>query len=338
MNNFFLGYQLGLAATSPISLNELYNKLTDPLDPIVKQVEVLRNVQRLDKKMYQQMKAKLPWFIGANFKGPKRNLQDFDTINWLVIDIDDVGLSFKAVEDLKDNMKKDARLALSFISPSGRGLKCVYGLEKSLADPQHYSLLHKTFCYELAEHYQLDDKIDYSCSDATRVCFLSHDPKAFMNEAYEPLRLSDYISPSQTITANNKTTQPSINESQPTKNPPNSLTEDVYKKMIRVLNDLPEPTQKEFVTPDILNVAIPAIESAATSFGIAVVHTQDIQYGKKIMFANGHHKAEINLYYGKKGFSVVITPKSGMNKELAQVASLLVHKTVQGIDFNFIHF
>ena len=47
-----------------------------------------------------------------------------------------------------------------------------------------------------------------------------------------------------------------------------------------------------------------------------VTEVCDIQYGKKFKFRLGLKLAEVNVFYGKRGFKVVKSPKSGTNDEL----------------------
>jgi len=58
--------------------------------------------------------------------------------------------------------------------------------------------------------------------------------------------------------------------------------------------------------------------------GIELTEIINIQYGKKMRFKLGARQAEINLFYGKKGFSVVISPRSGTNEELNKLTSDLI--------------
>lgn len=55
------------------------------------------------------------------------------------------------------------------------------------------------------------------------------------------------------------------------------------------------------------------------SYSISTDEIIDIHYGKKFRFSLGYRKAEINLFYGKRGFSVVISPRAGTDNELNAV-------------------
>ena len=76
--------------------------------------------------------------------------------------------------------------------------------------------------------------------------------------------------------------------------------------------------------PDEAERMVETIVNAMAEKEIATVAVENIHYGKKFKFALGHRQAEINLFYGKKGFTAVITPRNGTNAELNQVCWQLV--------------
>lgn len=60
------------------------------------------------------------------------------------------------------------------------------------------------------------------------------------------------------------------------------------------------------------------------SSGLSVQDVRNISYGKKLSLAVGTKSAKINIFYGKRGFSVVKSPKCGTNKELNDLAADLI--------------
>jgi hypothetical protein len=77
-----------------------------------------------------------------------------------------------------------------------------------------------------------------------------------------------------------------------------------------------------------LNAVIPLVQEKAMELGITILEVIPIQYGKKIKFGVKHFWAEINVFHGKRGFSVVKTPKNGSNEELTQIAFDLVNNVI----------
>lgn len=66
---------------------------------------------------------------------------------------------------------------LLFVSPSGNGLKIVYKVAMEQADHIDYFFALESFIFQ-----KTGVKIDQSCKDVTRACFLCHDPEAYYNE------------------------------------------------------------------------------------------------------------------------------------------------------------
>ena len=58
--------------------------------------------------------------------------------------------------------------------------------------------------------------------------------------------------------------------------------------------------------------------------GLEVESVSNIQYGKNIRVRLGLRKAEVNLFFGKRGFTVVECPRTGTNTELNQLCGELV--------------
>ncbi|MDR1610013.1 MAG: tetratricopeptide repeat protein, partial [Candidatus Symbiothrix sp.] len=58
--------------------------------------------------------------------------------------------------------------------------------------------------------------------------------------------------------------------------------------------------------------------------GITVEEVVNIQYGKKFKLRAGLSQAEINLFFGKKGFSVVKSPRQGTSESLNEVITAYI--------------
>ena len=62
--------------------------------------------------------------------------------------------------------------------------------------------------------------------------------------------------------------------------------------------------------------------------GLIVTEIQSIQYGQKIRMKMGLKQAEVNLFFGKRGFSVVKSPRCGTNAELNDICSTLIQNFI----------
>ena len=80
--------------------------------------------------------------------------------------------------------------------------------------------------------------------------------------------------------------------------------------------------------PEQLNEIVDNLKSFIEKTGIIVTEIINIQYAKKIRAQLGQKHAEVNLFYGKRGFSVVISPRQGTHDELNEALADLVHQFV----------
>ena len=83
-----------------------------------------------------------------------------------------------------------------------------------------------------------------------------------------------------------------------------------------LLNPQKKKEQKPVFVPQVLNDIMDDLKKYVEQTGVIVTEIINIQYGKKLRFSLGLKQAELNLFYGKKGFSVVCSPRTGTNEEL----------------------
>ena len=76
--------------------------------------------------------------------------------------------------------------------------------------------------------------------------------------------------------------------------------------------------------PDQLNTIIGNLVSFVEHTGLVVSEVIDIQYGKKLRISMGLKQAEVNVFYGRRGFSVVKSPRSGTSEELNEITADLI--------------
>jgi len=95
-------------------------------------------------------------------------------------------------------------------------------------------------------------------------------------------------------------------------------------------NFKPRPAKQYYLPPEI-DEKLPLIEQWLHDAAIEIIHTEPINYGKKLRIGAGTLWAELNVFYGKNGFTVVKTPKSGSHPELAELAWQLLQQHLSGL-------
>lgn len=101
---------------------------------------------------------------------------------------------------------------------------------------------------------------------------------------------------------------------------------DVVLKIKSILKTSPSKAQKtEVYVPEQLNDIIDELQVYVINAGVIMKEIINISYGKKIKATIGLKEAEVNLFYGKRGFSVVQSPRTGTSKEMNELLSELIN-------------
>ena len=333
----YRGNQVTQSKTDMLQALSLRNLVHEIKESHVLKQEIirLRKVSGMDKQAYQRLKTRLPYFTGATYRGGIRHGEHFESISFFVLDLDhfpnkDVLLEKRIL------IQQDERIQASFVSPGGLGLKLVFQLEGPSSSLKAFSDFYKTFCFRFSEQYQLGDYLDTATSDATRVCFMSFDPEVYFNPLAIGIRTDDYIPNFQTeltrVLAEHEQKKAPKTETKPELKP--ALPESVYQDIRKVLNPQGvvkyQAPQRSVFVPEALYALDEPIRTLAEQCQLVFEDPRDIQYGRKMTFRRGMAFAEINVFFGKCGFSVVVSPKRGSDIALADVCKELVLSIIYG--------
>ena len=85
-----------------------------------------------------------------------------------------------------------------------------------------------------------------------------------------------------------------------------------------------KPKKPPIEVAEELNIIMPNLIEYVKKYNIEIYEVINIQNAKKIKAKMGLKLAEINLFYGKRGFSVVASPKSGTDYEFNDVLKNLI--------------
>lgn len=176
------GKQLGIKNTrvkKDLPLHEVVQLIKS--DTFKNRMEKLRGIEKAvhtkENKLYKQRH-----FCYACFSGTFSYRSDASLIKHsklICIDLDDLENPQQIVRTLAEQGDKE-HYVLSFISPNGDGLKVLFYAYDLSPDTQ-YSY-YQAFSGYLAELCRVPiQSIDKSCKDASRACFLPHDPNIWVN-------------------------------------------------------------------------------------------------------------------------------------------------------------
>lgn len=314
----------------PLSLEAVFHRLRDDA-ALREDIARLRRVRQIDVSAYSRLKARLPYFCGASFAGGIRRSAHFERIEWMILDIDHYDGSEADLAALRARLCADERVALLFRSPGGEGLKLVFRLHEPCTDTKRFSDAYKGFAFAFAEQYGLERYIDLRTCDATRVCFMSSDPDAYINPMSDTVAWQAFL-PEQVQPVLAAAVSAGAAAAVPAEKPGRShqIHPETYADILRKLQTRarPNPLQRDVHVPEALRAAMPCVEQALAAEGILVATRRDIQYGCQLSVEHGANKAGINVFYGKRGFSIVLVPRQGDHPELGALVVFLAEQAI----------
>lgn len=310
--------------------SDFYHRLTQPDADLAARVRQLRIAYQVAPKQYSEQKRTLPFVVCGIFNPPYRKTENFGYTERFIIDIDHLGSKGLTVNQLKERLRTDDRVLMAFTSPSEDGVKVMFKLRERCYDAGLYSLFYKEFLQKFSVQYQLDQVADKRTSDVTRACFLSVDKDAYFNDNSEPVDMGLYVHSSDPLDMFDKLSRQKKEEREKPADEVNTSPNEPEKEIMERIKQCLNPNAKsvrrkaDAFVPDQLNSIMDYLVTYIEDTGLVVSEVIDIQYGKKIRVTMGAKLAEVNLFYGKKGFSVVKSPRSGTSAELNDIIAQLI--------------
>ena len=154
-----------------------------------RRAEQIKNLRTLleneGKKAYDREKTNLAAFTMSATCSDRKTLLAHNGL--IQADLDNLNGTLLAV---RERMKSDPHVVAGFVSPSGKGLKIAFRVPANAE--RHRESFEAVACY-VREKY--DEKIDPACKDPLRLCFISSDPEAWLNEDAIELNVDAWQSP-----------------------------------------------------------------------------------------------------------------------------------------------
>jgi hypothetical protein len=334
------------APLAAITLDALWQRLRHDV-ALRDEIERLRKVKRLDLAAYNRLKVALPFFCCATFGNGVRHSQNFVSVSAFVVDIDKYSGEVARLEALRNRICSDERVAMCFVSPSGDGLKVLFLMAEPCLNLKEYSDFYKSFVYDWAKLMEVEQFVDLRTTDATRACFLSHDPLTYINPMAETVVLQRFAEAAfafETVSSDESVAvaepmakvavapkaAPAPKSFEPDANCSHHIQPSSYAEVLAALKTKarPNPLQRNTVVPEPLVHLMSPLAKAFSQQGITVISVRDISYGKQCQMQCGNDVAELNIFYGKKGFSVVASMKRETNPTLCELCVHLAEQTI----------
>lgn len=171
---------------SSITLRDLFEHIRN--GEYRAEVEKIRSLAGKDPEAAKALKKRLKsvalsGFIKQGIRGQAMQQGRFLHSGLIQIDIDDKELRGAKPEVCRDTLADDPHIVVSFLSPSGQGVKAVMLIPTCTSKEKHKNAYAAASKY-VAEEYGWNN--DKRVSDPCRLCFVSYDPDARLNgEAIE---------------------------------------------------------------------------------------------------------------------------------------------------------
>ncbi|GAB2801424.1 hypothetical protein GCM10027275_54450 [Rhabdobacter roseus] len=317
-----LSYGTQLAASPPEPLQtwplpKLVGCIRHDAD-LARRIGELRRLRTLDPASYRPLKTTLPYVAGGVFEDGLRRKEAFREAPYWILDLDDCLTTPAASAALRQKLCDLPGVVLLYTSPGGLGLKAFFRLEPACPNALAFSEAYRQFASSLADRLALVGSVDLRTHDVARACFLSHDPDAYFNPDAEPLPWQAYLLPSE--------------PAQPQALPPKAKEPDAdtYLAIRQLVNPhaTVRPRERQVHIPALLLAAEASLRAAIEAQPLELTRVLPLNYGLKFVVKRGFAQAEVNVFYGKRGFSVVPSPKSGTSAVLMAELLALVSEVL----------
>jgi hypothetical protein len=166
---------------------------------------------------------------------------------------------------------------------------------------------------------------------------LAHDANLYFNPEATGVCWDTYIEKEEMFEGVATTIAP------PVVKPKAVLDEQKYQAVLKEIN--PKQTvrkaDKQIFVPEEILALQSDFERICKENNWELMGLQRINYGQKVMIRQGYKYAEVNVFFGKKGFSIVKSPKTGADPYLSEALFVALEaflfvpaQTSQGIALN----
>lgn len=279
----------------------------------------LRKLCQFDTEAYKTVKTRLPYVVGSTFRADEMGVQlrrtdRFVAAHYFILDLDHCeGLTGV----VPNAIRQDVSVEMAFVSPGGNGIKVFCRLLEPCHDPKQFSTAYRHFASDFATRHRFTRSIDLRTSDVTRACFLAHDPAVYFNPDAFSVDWQLWLSNDEELPMAPSTPEPVAPLSGP--KPINELAYQAVLKQVNPQSTAASRRPKQVLVPDELLPLQDEVRALCQQLNWELKAIEKLNYGLKFCIRQGYRAAEVNAFYGKKGFSLVRSPKTGTDSVLADL-------------------
>ncbi|MGM0944685.1 MAG: CRISPR-associated primase-polymerase type B [Bacteroidota bacterium] len=324
-----------------VSIDKFYKALINPEGEVASLQRRLQAIRAMDPAQYRRMKTKLPYVVCAQFHPKVRRKENFLFADRFLIDIDHISENGMEINILRNKLKQDQRVELLFASPSGDGLKVLFKIDPKITDSAYYASFYKAFCIQLDQDYQLGAALDHKTHDVSRCCFVSFDPEAFYNPDAVALRPETFVQKDsffemEQIEKKSKEIEKKHKEAnnQLPKEERSNTAQDLPDEILAFIKEktgqkVKKPVEKQYEQPEELEWVMEQLQNYLTEINAKIEQVRPIAYGRQVKVSSGAIWAEVNVFFGRRGISIVGTTKSGSHREFGKTLTEFLKASFQ---------
>lgn len=324
-----------------ISIEKFHKALINPEGEVASFQRRLQAVRAMDPAQYRRLKTTLPYVVCAQFYPKVRRKENFLFADRFLIDIDHISENGLEIGQLREKLQNDKRVELLFASPSGDGLKVMFKIDPKISDPAYYALFYKAFCMQLNQEYHLGAALDHKTHDVSRCCFVSFDPEAYYNPnaiAMHPEAFVQKDSFFEMEQIEKKAKEIEKQHREVIKEIPRdekiNTGQDLPHEVLAFIKEktgekVKKPAEKHYEQPEELEWVMEQLQNYLTEINANIEQIRPIAYGRQVKVSSGTIWAEVNVFFGKKGVSVVGTTKTGSHKEFGKTLTEFLKASFQ---------
>lgn len=324
-----------------VSIEKFHKALINPDGEVASLQRRLQAIRAMDPAQYRRLKTTLPYVVCAQFHPKIRRKENFLFADRFLIDIDHIADNGLDMAQLRQKLQQDRRVELLFASPSGDGLKVLFKIDPKISDPAYYALFYKAFCIQFNQEYLLGPALDHKTHDVSRCCFVSYDPEAYYNPDAIALHPEAFVQKDSFFEMEQIDRQAREIETQHIQQSKDKNSEDKIKPgqdlPDEVLAFIKEKTgqkikkqaQKFHEQPEELDWVMEQLQAFLVEINAEIDQIKPISFGRQVKIKSGNIWAEVNVFFGKKGVSVVGTTKTGSHREFGKTLTEFLKASFQ---------
>jgi len=295
----------------PVDLQELYQTIVNPQDSLKSLIEQIRIVQSIDIKKYQIQKLTLPYFVCAHFHPPYRNGTNAGSIEYFLIEFDQLSSKNLHPASLKDRLSKLSQVLFIFTSVGQNGIKIMFRLKSPCYDPAKFEIFYHHFASRWFRQLNIEQVIRPEQISITQSSFLTYDPDAYFNPQATPVDMDNYVDFSDFLEVN-KIKKQMLNDKRQVQSETKlgettELNPDTIAHIKQKLGIRTRGKQKiSHPLTDTLPQKLDAIVQKLQTFELKVEKITTIPYGRSITVCNNQgQRVTMHIFFKPDGYNIV---------------------------------